>query len=126
MRLDGRNGFFPGFGSHRNRGLVLSMRDGPLVREKYTNDFSVYKSAGLKYRKPHTFVRDAGISGNVYFPPDNLENFISRGSISLAFRTWSPLYVRIGYTVDYTKSPEISTWKIFNTDFTTALNFDFF
>ncbi len=94
--------------------------------EMYTNDFSVFASADLRYRKPHTFIREAEISGNVYFPPDNPENFISKGSISLAFSAWSPLYVRIGYTVDYTRAPEISTWKKFNSSFTTSINFDLF
>lgn len=94
--------------------------------EMYTNDFSVFTSAGLKYSKPHTFIREAEISGDVYFPPDNPENFISKGSISLALSTWSPLYVRIGYAVDYTRSPEISTWKKFNSSFTTSINFDLF
>jgi len=95
-------------------------------REIFTNDFSIFTSAGLRYRKPHTFIREAEISGNVYFPPDNPENFISRGSIFLAFSTRSPLYVRIGYAVDYTRSPEISTWKKFNSSFTTSINFDLF
>jgi hypothetical protein len=94
--------------------------------ETYANDFSVYAAAGLRYRKPHTFIREAQISGNVYFPPDNPANFISGGSVSLAFRTWSPLYVSIGYIVDYTRAPEISTWKKFNTSFTTSINFDLF
>lgn len=92
--------------------------------EAYTNDLSVYAAAGLRYRKPHTFIREAEISGNVYFPPDNPSNFISEGRVSLAFRTWSPLYVSIGYIVDYTRTPEISTWKKFNTSFTTSINFD--
>jgi len=94
--------------------------------EMYTNDFSVFASADLRYRKPHTFIREAEISGNVYFPPDNPENFISKGSISLAFSAWSPLSVRIGYAVDYTRAPEISTWKKFNSSFTTSINFDLF
>ncbi len=94
--------------------------------EAYVNDFSVYAAAGLRYRKPHTFIREAKISGNVYFPPDNPENFISEGSVSLAFRTWSPLYVSIGYNVNYTRTPEISTWEKFNTSFTTSINFDLF
>ncbi len=94
--------------------------------EMYTNDFSVFASAGLRYRKPHTFIREAEISGNVYFSPDNPEDFISKGSISLVFSTWSPLYIRIGYAVDYTRSPEISTWKKFNSSFTTSINFDLF
>lgn len=93
--------------------------------EAYINDFSVFAAAGLRYRKPYTLIREAEISGNVYFPPDNPANFISRGNVSLAFRTWSPLYVRIGYNVDYTRAPEISTWKKFNTSFTTSINFDF-
>ena len=96
------------------------------VGEMYTNDFSVFTSADLRYRKPYTFIREAEISGNVYFPPGNPENFISKGSISLAFNAWSPLYVRIGYAVDYTRSPEISTWKKFNSSFTTSINFDLF
>jgi hypothetical protein len=78
------------------------------------------------YSKPHTFVRRAEISGELYFPPDDPENFISRGSISLAFRTWSPLYITMGYSVDYTRSPEISTWEKFNTSFTTSLNLDLY
>ncbi|MCD4700393.1 MAG: hypothetical protein K8S24_00910 [Candidatus Aegiribacteria sp.] len=94
--------------------------------EMYTNDLSVFASAGLKYSKPHTFIREAEISGDVYFPPDNPENFISRGSVSLVFRTWSPLYVSIGYNVDYTRAPEISTWEKFNTSFTTSINFNLF
>ncbi|NOQ22165.1 MAG: hypothetical protein GQ565_05905 [Candidatus Aegiribacteria sp.] len=94
--------------------------------EMFINDFSVFASADLRYRKLHTFIREAEISGNVYFPPDNPENFISKGSISLALSTWSPLYVRIGYAVDYTRSPEISTWKKFNSSFTTSINFDLF
>ena len=94
--------------------------------ELYINDFSVFASADLRYMKLHTFIREAEISGNVYFPPDNPENFISKGSISLAFSAWSPLYVRIGYAVDYTRSPEISTWEKFNSSFTTSINFDLF
>ncbi len=94
--------------------------------EMYINDFSIFASADLRYRKLHTFISEAEISGNVYFPPDNPEDFISKGSISLAFNTWSPLYVRIGYAVDYTRSPEISTWKKFNSSFTTSINFDLF
>jgi len=90
----------------------------------YSNDFSIFAAADLWYRKPHTFIREAKISGSVYFPPDNPDNFISSGSISLAFRTWSPLYVSIGYSVDYTRIPEFSTWKKFNTSFTTSINFD--
>lgn len=92
--------------------------------EAYINDFSVYAAAGLWYRKPHTFIREAEISGNVYFPPDNPADFISEGSVSLAFRTWSPLYVSLGYNVNYTRTPEISTWKKFNTSFTTSINFN--
>ena len=94
--------------------------------ELFINDFSVFASADLRYSKPYTFIREAEISGNIYFPPDNPENFISKGSISLAFSAWSPLYVRIGYAVDYTRSPEISTWKKFNSSFTTSINFDLF
>ncbi len=94
--------------------------------ETFTDDFSVFASAGLWYRKPHTFIRNAEISGDIYFPPDNPENFISRGSISLALKTWSPLYVSLGYSVDYTRSPEISSWQKFNTSFTTSVNFDLF
>ncbi len=90
----------------------------------YSNDFSLFAAADLWYRKPHTFIREAKISGSVFFPPDNPDNFISSGSISLAFRTWSPLYVSIGYSVDYTRTPEFSTWRKFNTSFTTSINFD--
>jgi len=96
------------------------------TNDVYTNDFSVFAAAGLWYSKPHTFIREAEISGNVYFPPDNPENFITEGSVSLAFRTWSPLFVTIGYNVDYTRVPEISTWKKFNTSFVTSINFDLF
>lgn len=95
-------------------------------REMYTNNFSVFASAGLRYRKFHTFIREAEITGNVYFPPDNPEDFVSKGSISLVFSTWSPLYVRIGYAVDYTRSPKISTWNKFNTSFITSINIDLF
>lgn len=94
--------------------------------EMYIDDFSVFTSADLRYRKPHTFIREAEISGNLYFPPDNPENFISKGSISLAFSAWSPFYVRIGYAMDYTRAPEISTWEKFNSSFTTSINFDLF
>jgi len=94
--------------------------------EAYTSDFAIFTAAGLRYRKPHTFIREAEISGNLYFPPDNPENFISHGSISLAFRTWSPLYIKLGYTVDYTRSPEIATWKKFDTSFSTSINLDLF
>ena len=92
----------------------------------YTDDFSIFAAAGLMYRKPYTFVRSAEISGNIYFPPDDPENFISRGSVSLAFRTWNPLYVTIGYSIDYTRSPAVPTWKKFNTSFTTSLNLDLY
>jgi tetratricopeptide (TPR) repeat protein len=94
--------------------------------ESFTHDFSIFASAGLWYRKPYTFIREAEISGDIYFPPDNPDNFISNGKVYLAFRTWSPLYITLGYSVDYTRTPEISTWKKFNTSFTTSLNFDLF
>ena len=49
--------------------------------DMFINDFSVFASADLRYRKPYTFIREAEISGNVYFPPDNPENFIDRKSV---------------------------------------------
>lgn len=94
--------------------------------EVYTNDLSVFAAAGLKYSKPHTFLRRAEISGSVYFPPDDPENFISGGNISLTFRSWNSLYIVLGYDIDYTRSPEISTWEKFNTSFTTSLNLDLY
>ncbi len=93
---------------------------------EYSNTLSVYISTGLWFRKPHTFIREAGISGNLFFPPYDPENFISHGAFSLAFRTWNPLYITIGYQVDYTRNPEVSSWKKFNTSFITTLNLDFF
>lgn len=93
---------------------------------EYSNTLSVYISTGLWYRKPHTFIREAGISGDLFFPPDDPENFISHGTFSVAFRTWNPLYITIGYRVDYTRNPEVPSWEKFNTSFTTALNFDLF
>jgi tetratricopeptide (TPR) repeat protein len=92
----------------------------------YTDDFSLFAAAGLMYSKPHTFIRRAEIAGELYFPPDDPESFISRGTVSLAFRTWNPLYLTVGYSVDYTRSPEISTWEKFNTSFTTSLNIDLY
>ncbi|MCK4671694.1 MAG: tetratricopeptide repeat protein [Candidatus Aegiribacteria sp.] len=92
----------------------------------YSNTLSVYVSTGLWYRKPHTFIREAGISGDLFFPPDNPENFISHGALSIALRTWNPLYITIGYQVDYTKNPEVPSWEKFNTSFNAALNFDLF
>jgi tetratricopeptide (TPR) repeat protein len=96
------------------------------IDDVYTSDFSIFAAAGLMYSKPHTFIRRAEISGDLYFPPDDPENFISRGSISLAFRTWSPLYVTMGYSMDYTRSPEISSWEKLNTSFTTSVNLDLY
>ncbi|MCK4504759.1 MAG: tetratricopeptide repeat protein [Candidatus Aegiribacteria sp.] len=92
----------------------------------YSNTLSVYISTGLWYRKPHTFIREAGISGDLFFPPDDPENFISHGDFSIALRTWNPLYITIGYRVDYTRNPEVSSWAKFNTSFTSTLNFDLF
>lgn len=94
--------------------------------EEYSNSFSIFASAGLWYRKFHTFIERAEISGQLFFPPDNPDNFISHGKILLAFRTWNPLYFSIGYYIDYTRNPEVSSWSKFNTSFKTALNFDLF
>lgn len=94
--------------------------------EVYTNDLSLFAAAGLKYIKPHTFLRRAEISGSVYFPPDDPENFISGGNISLTFRSWNSLYIVLAYDIDYTRSPEISTWEKFNTSFTTSINLDLY
>ncbi|MCD4847599.1 MAG: hypothetical protein K8R76_05370 [Candidatus Aegiribacteria sp.] len=93
---------------------------------EYSNTLSIYISAGLWYRKPHTFIREAGISGDLFFPPDDPENFFSHGAFSVALRTWNPLYITIGYRVDYTRNPQVLSWNKFNTSFTTALNFDLF
>ena len=93
---------------------------------EYSDNLSVYISAGLWYRKPHTFIREAGIYGDLFFPPDDPDNFISHGTFSIALRTWDPLYITLGYRVDYTRNPEVSSWEKFNTSFTTALNFDLF
>lgn len=95
-------------------------------REFHTDDFSVFGAAALSYDKPHTFIRRAEISGEVYFPPDSPENFMSGGQVSLSFRTWTPLYLSIGYEVDYTRSPEVSTWSKFNTSFVTAVSLDLY
>ena len=94
--------------------------------ETRTDDFSIFAAASLNYRKPHTFIREASISGNLYFPPDNPENFISRGTVHMAFRTWSPLYVALSYVVDYTRTPQIESWSKFNTSFTTSINLDIY
>ncbi|MBD3276666.1 MAG: tetratricopeptide repeat protein [Candidatus Aegiribacteria sp.] len=94
--------------------------------ETRTNDFSVFAAASLNYGKPHTFIREANISGSLYFPPDNPENFISKGNVYMAFRTWSPLYVAFSYVVDYTRTPEIESWSKFNTSFTTSINLDIY
>ena len=93
---------------------------------EYSDNLSVYISAGLWYRKLHTFIREAGIYGDLFFPPDDPDNFISHGTFSIALRTWDPLYITLGYRVDYTRNPEVSSWEKFNTSFTTALNFDLF
>ncbi len=92
----------------------------------YSNTLSVYISTGLWYRKPHTFIREAGISGDLFFPPDDPDKFISHGYFSVALRTWNPLYITIGYQVDYTRNPEVASWEKFNTSFITALNLDLF
>ncbi len=113
--------FSPEFGLGSVNAKWLS-HDDP----QYSNTFSVYISTGLWYRKPHTFIREAGISGDLFFPPDDPDNFISHGTISVALRTWNPLYITIGYLVDYTRNPEVPSWEKFNSSFTTALNFDLF
>ncbi|MFO8184541.1 MAG: tetratricopeptide repeat protein [Candidatus Aegiribacteria sp.] len=94
--------------------------------EVYTNDLTLFAAAGLKYSKPHTFLRRAEISGSVYFPPDDPQNFVSGGNVSLTFRSWNSLYIVLGYDIDYTRSPEISTWEKFNTSFTTSINLDLY
>jgi tetratricopeptide (TPR) repeat protein len=94
--------------------------------DSYTDDLSVFTAAGLMYRKPYTFIRRAEISGSLYFPPGDPENFISRGSIFLVFRTWSPFTVSLAYSIDYTRSPEVSSWQKYNTSFTTSLNLDLY
>ena len=94
------------------------------ISEEVMDQFTIYASAGLWFEKPHTFIQQAEISGEVYFPPDSPEDFLSSGHISLAFRTWEPLYISLGYDVDYTRVPEISTWNKFDTRFYTSLNFN--
>lgn len=93
---------------------------------EYSDNLSVYVSAGLWYRKPHTFIREAGIYGDLFFPPDDPDNFISHGTFSIALRTWNPLYLTFAYRMDYTRNPDVSSWEKFNTSFTAALNFDLF
>lgn len=94
--------------------------------EVFTSDLSVFAAAGLKYSKPHTFLRRAEISGSVYFPPDDPQNFISGGNVSLTFGSWNSLYIVLAYDIDYTRSPEISTWEKFNTSFTTSVKLDLY
>ncbi len=108
-----------GFGSVNAKWLS---NDDP----EYSNNLSVYISAGLWYRRPHTFIREAEISGDLFIPPDDPENFISHGGFSVSLRTWNPLYITIGYSVDYTRNPEVPSWEKLNTSFITALNFDLF
>lgn len=94
--------------------------------EVFTNDLSVFAAATLKYSKPHTFLRRAEISGSVYIPPDEPQDFISGGNVSLTFGSWNSLYIVLGYDIDYTRSPEISTWEKFNTSFTSSINLDLY
>jgi tetratricopeptide (TPR) repeat protein len=91
--------------------------------EEIMDQLTVYSSAGLWFEKPHTFIQRAEISGEIYVPPDSPGDFLSSGRISMAFRTWEPLYISLGYEVDYTRVPEISTWEKFDTRFFTSLNF---
>jgi len=91
--------------------------------EEIMDQITVYSSAGLSFEKPHTFIQRAEISGEIYVPPDSPGDFLSSGRISVAFRTWEPLYLSIGYEVDYTRVPEIATWKKFDTRFYTSVNF---
>jgi tetratricopeptide (TPR) repeat protein len=91
--------------------------------EQVLEQLTVYSSAGLSFEKPHTFIQRAEISGEIYIPPDSPGDFLSSGRISMAFRTWEPLYLSIGYEVDYPRVPEIATWKKFDTRFVTSVNF---
>ena len=93
------------------------------ILEQITGQTTVYASTGLWFEKPHTFVQHAEISGELYVPPDSPDDFISSGRISLAFRTWEPLSLSLGYEVDYTRIPEIATWKKYDTRFSVRLNF---
>lgn len=105
-------------------GGLISTSWSPAATQEYTEQYTIYSSAGLVFEKPHTFIQQAEIFGEIYFPPGNPEEFISSGEISLAFRTWDPLYFSLGYIVDYTRSPEISTWKKYDTRFYTSVNFN--
>jgi len=94
--------------------------------DTYTHDLSLFTAAGLWFNKGYTFISEAEISGEVYVPVNDPGNFISQAMVSVTFRTWTPLHLRMTYQLDYTRRPEIESWTKYETSFTTAIGLDLY
>ncbi len=82
---------------------------------------TIYAAGSLRYRRASSFISSAVLEGDLYFPPDSPEDFLSGGSITLGFRTFRRVSLGLGYELDYVRNPESANWEKLDTRFTTSL-----
>lgn len=81
-----------------------------------TDNPTAYGSLGIWFEKTGSVLPEIWISGSVYFPPGAPDDLIAYGDVEVTFSVWKPLSMSIGYSVDYTRKPPVSTWEKYDTE----------
>ncbi|MBC8428696.1 MAG: DUF481 domain-containing protein [FCB group bacterium] len=103
---------------------LVSTKWSEKIDENRIDQATIFLSSGVYFNKLHTLVDTWSIFGNIFIPPDDPGSYITHGEIELSFQTWEPLSISIGYDVDYTHRPVISSWSKFQTRFYTSIFLD--
>jgi tetratricopeptide (TPR) repeat protein len=81
-----------------------------------TDNPTAYGSIGIWFEKTGSILPEIWIAGSVYFPPGAPDDLIAYGDVEITFNVWKPLSMSIGYSVDYTRKPSVSTWEKYDTE----------
>jgi len=92
------------------------------LREKKTDDWTAFFSLGMWLEKPESLLPTFWLSAACYVPPDRPEEVIANGNAELGFDLWDRLSLSIGYTLDYTNRPVVSSWEKLDREIYTRLN----
>ncbi len=89
-------------------GLVTSQW---YLREKRTREWTAYLSCGVWMNRENSLLPSLWIGTSFYLPPDDPEDFYAYGNAELSVDAWDRLTVSLGYSLDYTNRPVVSSWE---------------
>ncbi len=81
------------------------------ISDERTDQWTVYTSLSIWARTSVNWLPSLWLSGNVYLPPEDMNQLVANAVGELEFSLPGPLSLIFGSSLDYTRTPVVETWE---------------